>query len=255
MYGIENKLYEQLLLLKNDYGIKGLKAEFEAEGSSYRDLTRLRRITERAGIELYLKIGGVEAMRDIKDSMEIGVDGLIAPMVESVFGVKKFQQAYDKVYKDHRIHLSINIESKCAVENIDAILDYSKGKIDNVTIGRTDLSGSYFDANIYPDCDEIMQVIAKMAVKVKERGMTMTVGGGISVQSVEAFKNIAELEDKISHIETRKVVFPVKMVMGKDSAVREALRFEEYYILSKSEINGVFMESDVARLTQLQRRL
>ena len=129
MYGIENRLYEQLTLLKNEYNVHGLKGEFEAEGSSYRDLARLRRITEKAGIKLHLKIGGVEAMRDMKDSMEIGVDGLIAPMVESIFGVKKFRQAYDKVYKDHKIHLSINIESRCAIENIDGIaqVDFAVG--------------------------------------------------------------------------------------------------------------------------------
>jgi hypothetical protein len=74
-------MYYQLCKLRDEYDLQGIKAEFEAEGSSFRDLMRLRRITSKAGVKLYLKIGGVEAVRDIIDSIELGVDGLIAPMV------------------------------------------------------------------------------------------------------------------------------------------------------------------------------
>ena len=37
----------QLKRLNNEYGLCGIKAEFEAEGSSFRDLVRLRRITDQ----------------------------------------------------------------------------------------------------------------------------------------------------------------------------------------------------------------
>ena len=89
MFGLEQKIFNQLIRLKEEYALQGVKAEFEAEGSSFRDLVRLRRITNKLNLPLYLKIGGVEAIRDIKDSLEIGVDGLIAPMVESAFGDRK----------------------------------------------------------------------------------------------------------------------------------------------------------------------
>ena len=77
MYSLEKKLYEQLCFLRDVYDLQGIKAEFEAEGSSFRDLMRLRRLTSKVGVKLYLKIGGVEAIRDIKDAIEIDVDGLI----------------------------------------------------------------------------------------------------------------------------------------------------------------------------------
>jgi hypothetical protein len=57
---------------------------------------------------LYLKIGGVEALRDIKDALDLGVDGLIAPMVESPFGVVKFVSAVESVFSLRKIHKSIN---------------------------------------------------------------------------------------------------------------------------------------------------
>lgn len=98
MYKMENRLYDQLCKLRDEYNLQGVKAEFEAEGSSFRDLMRLRRLTSKAGVKLFLKIAGVEANRDIKDALEIDVDGIIAPMVESRFGAKKFFDSIQKIY-------------------------------------------------------------------------------------------------------------------------------------------------------------
>ena len=158
MFGLEQKLFDQLTRLKEEYDLRGVKVEFEAEGSSFRDLARLRRITDQLGVPLYLKIGGVEALRDIKDSLEVGVDGLIAPMVESRFGVKKFTDAVASIYKNKSIHRSINIETRQAVANLDEILELGRDGIDNVTIGRTDLSFSYFDSKVSPDSDFIFDL-------------------------------------------------------------------------------------------------
>ena len=58
MFGLELKLFDLLIRLKEEYDLQGVKAEFEAEGSSFRDLVRLRRITDKLSIPLYLKIGG-----------------------------------------------------------------------------------------------------------------------------------------------------------------------------------------------------
>ena len=43
MFGFEQQIFDQLIRLKEKYNLKGVKAEFEAEGSSFRDLVRLRR--------------------------------------------------------------------------------------------------------------------------------------------------------------------------------------------------------------------
>ncbi len=75
-FELENKLADQLSFIKDKNGLFAVKAEFEAEVSSFRDLMRLRVLTARKNVPLYLKIGGVEALRDIKDAMELEVDGL-----------------------------------------------------------------------------------------------------------------------------------------------------------------------------------
>lgn len=43
MYKIENELYNQLCRLRDQYDLQGIKVEFEAEESAFRDLIRLRR--------------------------------------------------------------------------------------------------------------------------------------------------------------------------------------------------------------------
>ena len=73
MFKLEQKLVDQLKLLKEEFSLQAVKAEFEAEGSSLRDVARLRHVTDKINIPLYLKIGGVEALRDIKDSLELMV--------------------------------------------------------------------------------------------------------------------------------------------------------------------------------------
>ncbi len=254
MFGIEKQLFEQLLILKDVYHVEGIKAEFEAEGATFNDLVRLRRLTEKAGVKLILKIGGVEAVRDIKDSLELGVDGLVAPMVETAFGVKKFISAYKSIYKDYRIKLSINIETRNAIEELDEILEYSKNQIDSITLGRTDLSASYMDENIKPDSDFIMQLIEEVSRKCYLNGFGFTVGGSISNKTIEKFKENPNLYEYVNSIETRKVILNKKQMLFKEDALEEALRFEELYILSKKEFSNVMIESELTRLSKLEER-
>jgi citrate lyase beta subunit len=129
IFQLEQKLEASLVRLKEDFGLYAVKGEFEAEGASFRDLSRLRTLTARHNISLYLKIGGVEALRDIKDALDLGVDGLVAPMVESPFGVIKFTQSVNKVFSGRKIFKSINIETRNAVECVDEILSEAKVKL------------------------------------------------------------------------------------------------------------------------------
>jgi len=255
MYGLERKVFDQLVYLRDEFKLQGIKAEFEAEGSNFRDIMRLRRLTAKADVNLFLKIGGVEAVRDIKDSLELGVDGLIAPMVETKFGVKKFVDAYKSIYKEHRIHLSINVETENAIGGIDNILDFAVNKIDNVTLGRTDLSASYFDPEVVPDSDLIFKLIKNIGAKVRKSGLTFTVGGTISLATIDKFRKNPSQVECINNIETRKVILPRDIAIGRKNAINDALKFEELYILSKKEFTDLFIESEVTRLIKLTRRL
>lgn len=256
MFGTETLLYAQLCKLKDQYDLQGIKAEFEAEGSSFRDIMRLRRLTSSAGVKLHLKIGGVEALRDIKDAVEIGVDGIIAPMVESVFGARKFYESIQKIYKDNPIHTTLNIETKSAIENLCEILEYARGKVSHINIGRSDLSASFFDPHTTSESESIYEILTQVSHKVRDYSLTLGVGGGLSRASIEQLNTTyASLKPHISQLETRKVILPTQSFCGKAEAIREALKFEELYILSKKEFSDLHIDSEIARLTELKRRM
>ena len=253
---LEENLEACLMQLKQEYGLCAVKAEFEAEGATFRDLVRLRRWTTRQGIALHLKIGGVEAVRDIKDALDLGVDGLIAPMVESPFWVTKFTEAVGAVFFGRDIYKSINIETRNAVIHIDDILTEAKGKVDNVTIGRTDLSHSYFDAKVKPDCEFISDLIQTISYKVHAVGLTLTVGGSITAKSINRFKeNRGSLEGRIASIETRKIIMPIESFLEKEHALEEALGFEELYLRAKLETEKFLSQADRDRLAKLKSRI
>jgi hypothetical protein len=242
--------------LKESFGLCAVKAEFEAEGASLRDLMRLRVLTARQNVPLYLKIGGVEALRDIKDAMELGVDGLIAPMVESPFGVMKFVRAVDAIFGQRKLFKSINIETRAAVEQVDDILEIARGKIDNVTIGRTDLSLSYFDPVIEPDSPFILDLIERLSYKVQSNGLALTVGGSLTAESICRLKDYQKrLGDRVFSMETRKIVFTTDRMLGQENALNEALLFEEIYLRFKLECEAWFSRLEQERLVKLQKRL
>ncbi len=256
MYKLENDMYQQLCKLRDEYDLQGIKAEFETEGSSFRDLMRLRRLTSKAGVKLYLKIGGVEALRDIKDALEIDVDGIIAPMVESKFGAKKFYDSLKKVYGEYKVHTTLNLETKNAINQLDEILDFANGKFDNITIGRSDLTASYFDKEIRPDSNSTFELLQNIGQKVKNANLTFTVGGGVSAKTIDKINTqYIDLKEIIYKLETRKVILPTKLFVEKENTIKEALKFEELYILSKKEFSDIQIGSDIARLTELKRRM
>jgi hypothetical protein len=256
VFRIRKKISGQLARLKADFGLCAVKAEFEAEGASFRDLVRLRRWTATQDIALHLKIGGVEAVRDIKDALDLGVEGLIAPMVESPFGVTKYAEAVSSVFFGRDIYKSINIETRTAVLNIDDILTEAKGKIDNVTIGRTDLSHSYFDKEVTPDCEFISDLIQTISYKVRAVGLVLTIGGSISTKSINAFKkNRKDLEERVSSVETRKVILSIESFLEKEHALGEGLRFEELYLHAKLETEQLLLQADRDRLAKIKSRI
>lgn len=57
-------LLERLLELKK-LGVTAVKQSTEDEGSSFNDISVMRRITKKAGVKLNVKIGGCEAKNDI----------------------------------------------------------------------------------------------------------------------------------------------------------------------------------------------
>jgi citrate lyase beta subunit len=193
-------------MIEND-GLVGIKTSFEDEGASFNDTIRLKELCNQSKTKLTIKIGGPEAIRDIKDSMIIGVKGLVAPMIESDFGVKKFIQASKKhISADtlSTLNLGINIETINSVENIDSILNVPE--IDflyGVTIGRVDLVSSMNKDRNYVNDDQVYKIVKNVFAKAKKKRLKLCLGGAISIDSLQFLKELHEegLLDKFATIQ------------------------------------------------------
>ena len=90
MTNLEKRMISVLKDLKENNHVIGVKAEFEAEGTRMEEALRLKEVVSAAGLDLTVKIGGCEAIKDLYDSRVIGVSRIIAPMVESPHALKNF---------------------------------------------------------------------------------------------------------------------------------------------------------------------
>ena len=249
-----DNLLHNIRALKKDYSLIGIKSEFESEGSSYQDILRMRSITHKANTKFFVKIGGCEAINDIKFLLSINIDGIIVPMIESKFAAWKFISFINKVKIKKLPHLSINMESKNALENLDEILSISKNIINNITIGRTDFAASYFKKDIYPNSTFVTNKITSIAKTLKNKNFGVTVGGSVDRDMMSIYKKNKLLRKNIDRIETRKVILSSKNFLNNKNSLELALKFEENYILMKNEINDFINRDDLERLAILKAR-
>ena len=129
-------LRSALLQLKNQFGACGLKLSTEDAAMS------IEQIGYWAEVDILpatVKIGGPNARNDIKQLLPMNIDGLIAPMVESPYGLENFISAvrdFTTPMQFERLKKQINIETETAVRQLDSILLDPEAKyIDEITIG------------------------------------------------------------------------------------------------------------------------
>ena len=249
----ENKLFSSLNELVKKHKIVGIKAEFEAEGSNNANIFKLRSITNKLNTQLHVKIGGVEAINDIYFCIEASVDGIISPMVETKFGLKKFLESINKLKLKKKPFLSINIETITGYNNLNEILPLAYKNIDNITIGRSDLASSLFKNEITQNSKELEKKIIIIAKKAKKYKLNCTIGGGVDKNTVIQYKKNKEL-NLIKKIETRKIIFDRKRLINNKSALDKAIDFEKNYIHYKKEINDLKLNTEILRLTKLEIR-
>lgn len=251
----EKRMLEILRDLRDNHGVLAIKAEFEAEGSRTDELVKLNEIVFRADMNLIIKIGGCEAVRDLDQCRLLGASGIMAPMIETPFAMQKFCGAAKKVYGDEikDIEWIINAETKTCLANFDEILDAAEGFLNTIAIGRVDLSGSMGLSRAAINGEEVYKASREFAEKAKARGITVGFGGGISS---DAIPFIEKMYDVIQKFETRKIVFS-RDAMNKDihKALTKAMEFETLYLKNKCEFYDRMAFEDRDRLTMLEGRL
>ena len=182
----ERKMLDILRELKNEHNVLAIKAEFEAEGSRTDELVKLNEIVFRADMDLFIKIGGCEAVRDLDQCLLLGATGIMAPMIETPFAMQKFRGAAEKVYGENidDIEWIINAETKTCRKNFDDIVEVGKGFLKTISVGRVDLSASMGLTRDVINEDEVLEATVDLAVRAKKAGLIVNFGGGISFDAI-----------------------------------------------------------------------
>ncbi len=146
MNGLERQMTMLLRTMKDEFDLTGVKGEFEAEGARLEELMRLKEISSAAGVSLTVKIGGCEAITDMRLARSLGADELVAPMIESPFAIKKYLNAAALVYPEKElgdVRLLINVETIDGVRNFENMCRMKEiEKLSGLDIGRVDMAAS-----------------------------------------------------------------------------------------------------------------
>ena len=251
----ERQMVELLIDLRENYHVKGVKAEFEAEGTRMEEAMRLKDVSAQAGLGLNIKIGGCEAIKDMFDSTSLGVQRIIAPMVETAYALKKFLGAAKLAFGDNDdVELLINIETITSIHNLEAMLAIPEiGRLHGVVIGRVDLSGSLGLTRDQINSDKILDLSLQVAGQAKALGKQVVVGGGVSAHSRPFFR--AFPEGHLDRFETRKVIFSCPGALANpEESFLKAVEFELLWLKNKKAYYGAIHREDDERLTMMEKR-
>ena len=180
-----------------------LKGELEAEGLPHNVIAAEALYAARQGLPYLVKIGGCEAKSDMRFLLEIGIGSIVAPMIESAFAMRKYQEMLPE---GGFHHVGVTIETIDAVQRIEAILD-AGSKLTEVTIGRHDLTDSFGGSGV--DSAETIAHVKTVARAAATRGLPVTMGGSVNKKTRELLSSDEELRELVDCVETRKVVMRV----------------------------------------------
>jgi hypothetical protein len=254
----EFKCAEILTDLIENHGLVSIKTSFEDEGAMFDETVRLKEVCNQAKTKIVLKIGGPEAIRDIKESMIVGVKGLVAPMVESPFALKKFIQAVNKNLPADvvsSLQVSVNLETITAVNSSEDILNIDEAtQLYGVTVGRVDLVSSMSKDRNYVNNSEIYTLARKVFTKAKEKGLKACVGGAVSVDSLDFLRKLNS-EGLLDKFETRYAMFDPSALKNLSTALSKAQLFEYEWLMTKHEHYINYANQDIARIKMIQDRI
>lgn len=252
----EARMLDILKELRQEHNILAVKAEFEAEGTRKDELVNLLNIVAHADLDLHIKIGGCEAVRDMHECRTFGAGAIVAPMVETPFAMKKYLQAIDAVYtpeEQKNMLYVFNAETITTYNNLDDILAVPgvKEKIDSVSVGRVDFTASLGLTRADINTDKITPYLDTMLRKCDAAGLKCGFGGGVSPETKPVLDAVS---DVLYKFETRKVVYRYFKELKLTDALLLGMEFELLYLKNKNDLYTYLRNEDVKRIEMLEKR-
>lgn len=255
--------YEKRMLAILEQGRKecsflAVKAEFEAEGTRSDELLRLLEIARRAGVKVGIKIGGCEAIRDIIECRQYGVDYMIAPMVETPYALKKFVDGKNKFYPEGErqdVGFLFNVETITGFGHLEELGNVAAAGKVGMVFGRVDFAGSLGHTRDFVNTDDMVSYICKVAEVARKHDLDLVVGGGVSPDSIEPLKRVRAI--RLDRFETRKVIFDAASLdTGVAKAGMElAIEFELLWLKNKRDYYQAIASEDESRIAMMEARL
>lgn len=227
--------------------VVSLKGEFEAEGLSHDNVAAESAFAARNHLPYLVKIGGCEAKSDMRFLMLQGIRSIVAPMIESAFAMRKYQEMLPADAFDH---IGVTIETIDAVQRVDAILDAGE-KLTEITVGRTDLTASYGGSSV--DSPETVAMVKTIARAARKRGLPTTMGGSVNAKTIELLRHDDELRDLVSQVETRKCVIKVEDFL-RPGALEQAFAVEEVFLDMQLDYYNALIDAAGHRIRKLGAR-
>lgn len=240
-------------------GCVAVKAEFEAEGTRVDELLRLLEIARKADLSVGLKIGGCEAIRDLIEAKQFGVEYIIAPMVETPYALSKFIAAKNKVFSQDEqedTKFLFNVETLTTYQHLQemaAVASAGYG-VDGIVVGRVDFVESHGWSREDVNSPAMTHYCLEVANQCKQKNLDIVVGGGVSLDALSALRAIKQL--KLDRFETRKIIFSSRALdnVEIDKALLSSVHFELLWLLNKRDYHGFIQSEDAKRIEMLNSR-
>lgn len=227
-----NHLRDHLLNLCLHHGLRSMKTGTEVEDMSFSEIELLRTISSGI-LPLYVKIGGPEARNDMRNLIQLGVDGIIAPMIESPYSLRNFMIAFNQIKEEFpksQVEAGINLETITGYNQMHSIINQPLANgLKQVTAARTDLSGSM---SLDPDDEHVLSLCADIVIACSSKGWVTSVGGAIHPGIIET------LLERIpsDRVNTRHMVISCQEIASNPRlSLIENLKFEIHLYRALSE--------------------
>ncbi len=258
MNDLEKRMVDILQDMRENHGVIGVKAEFEAEGTRLEEALRLKEVVTKAGLELTIKVGGCEAIKDMYDARSIGITHLVGPMIETPYALKKYLNAARISFPEVErasVKFLVNIETIDGINNFDRMLQIPEIKnLDGVVLGRVDMVGSLNLGRDEVNHQKVFDMARDLFTKCRKNQLECVMGGGIAKEAIPFIVNLSP--DLLDRYETRKIIFKCRVALDHEpeKGILKAVGFELMWLKNKRDFYKMIFEEDMIRLSMLEQR-